>query len=186
MKLFFSVAWALLIGLGTSSLLAQSSDVVEIKYKDLSKEAKKALKTLSTDLCACLEEHGDGLKTMTDAMKPLLEKDEVDPMEMMGVMMASAADMEGFNSCMNEAEPNKDMEQVLDKELEKLAAGKELSNEEKTLMQMQMLNLGLEKNCKKQQPVFDDFMKTMIGIQTMMESATPDDFEEPGMEIDED
>jgi hypothetical protein len=63
MRLLFSIALASFFCFGSQLLHAQSADaskLPELKYKEISKEGKKALKEMSEGLCGCLKEHGDG------------------------------------------------------------------------------------------------------------------------------
>lgn len=184
MRFLFSAALAVLFCFSANYSFAQSADaskLPKLKYKQLSKVGKKALKSLSTDLCGCLQEHGEGLQTMMDAVRPILEDANAGPMEVMGAMIASASDMEEFNQCMESVEPDKDMEDVLEKEID-LILGEDADDDTRMKMQMQIINVGLKKHCKKQQPAFEGFLNVMMELQEKMSNIQ----DEPIMEdIDE-
>lgn len=180
MRFLFSAALAVLFCFNASSSFAQSADASNLptlKYKQLSKEGKEALKSLSTGLCGCLEKHGDGLQTMVDALRPLLDDDNAAAMEVMGAMMGSASDMEEFNQCMTSVEPDKEMEDVLEKEID-LILGDDADDDARMKMQMQIINLGLKKSCKKEQPIFEGFLNVMMDLQEKMSNMQ----DEPIME----
>jgi hypothetical protein len=120
---------------------------------------------------------------MVDAVKPIVEDETSGAMDMMGAMMASAADMEEFNSCMESSEPDKVVEDVLEKEMDRMF-GDELSDDDRMKMQMEMINLGLKKHCKKQQPIFEGFLNVIMKLQEKMQSMSEEDFMEEIEEIE--
>ncbi|WCL80439.1 hypothetical protein PPO43_10710 [Saprospira sp. CCB-QB6] len=136
----------------------------------MSEEAKAEMDKMSANACKCLSQHGEELSTFVDEALPMLKeaqnKENTDPMEVMGKLMGSMAKMKAFGECFQKVSEGIN-EEMLDAEM-KTILGEDIDPKVKDEKQMEIINAFLGKNCPKEQQTFQkfiDFGKEMQALQ---------------------
>ena len=179
MRLFSShlliilVASLFLLSCGSSKKAAKAVTDPTKNHPDIakmSKEAKAEMDKLSANACECLKQHGEELNTFVDEALSMLKeaqtKEDANPMEVMGKLMGSIANIRAFGECVQKVGDNINQE-LLDEEMKKII-GEDADPKVKEKKQLEITNAFLGKNCPKEQQVFQKFVDFTKEVEALI------------------